>query len=158
MSLDPCEGTCNLDVASAMHATASVPGLFDRIRIQHNGEQISLADGMYVEKTPVALAIKEAEALWPDREIGTVLSLGLDPSSRQAVSMYRAIDVARLFHPSLHFHRLIATDEMRQHDVTSFAKEKTDNLEKKVKHFLRNSRREQLLLQKTLDLIHGGKR
>jgi len=157
-SQHPSEGTCNLDYASAMQATASVPGVVDRIRIQHNGEQISLSDGMFVNNTPVTLAIKEAEALWPDREIGTILSLGLDPSSMKAVSMYRAIDVARIFHPSLHFHRLIATDEMRAHSVTDFEKEHTDILEKKVRDFLRNSKREQLLMQKTLDMFHGGKK
>jgi predicted acylesterase/phospholipase RssA len=155
-----CEGTCDLDLASAMQATASVPGVVDRIRIEHNGEQISLADGMFVGNTPVALAIKEAEALWPDREIGTVLSLGLDPSSQAAVAMYRAIDITRVFHPSLHFHRLIATNVMRDHSVFDFAKEKTDILEQKVKDFIRNDKRERLLIQKTLDLIYknGGDR
>lgn len=148
------EGTCNLDLATAMHATASVPGVVDRVRIEHNSREITLADGGFVANTPTALAILEARYLWPNRQVGTVLSIGLDPSNTVAVDSYRSIDVARLHSPSLHYHRLIATDAMRAHSPAHFAKEKTDLLEQNVRNFLRESETEQLLMQKTLDLLY----
>lgn len=154
------EGTCNLDLATAMHATASVPGVVDSVRIEHNGREITLGDGGFVANTPVVLAIREALRLWPNQQIGTLLSIGLDPSNKVASDSYRSVDVARLHSPSLHYHRLIATDVMRAHSPAEFAKEKTDLLEQNVRKFFRENEREQLLMQRTLDLMYeeGGDR
>ena len=43
---------------------------------------------------------------------------------------------------------------MRTHRPTHFAKEKTDLLEQNVRNFFRESETEQLLMQKSLDLLY----
>ena len=67
-----CPGTSSLRLWQAVEATSAAPFMFPRARI---GRKV-LVDGGMVANDPTLIAIEEAAALWPDRPIGLVVSLG----------------------------------------------------------------------------------
>lgn len=99
------DGTSNLKVWEAMAATSAAPGAFKRVQVEINGESKLLLDGGLCCNCPVAIAIKEAQSLWPNRPIGTVLSVGVDPT--QDALAQAAVDSTRLNHPGLYYQRII---------------------------------------------------
>ena len=66
------EGNSTFRVWEAVRATAAAPGYFDPV-IKDN---LHLVDGAMIYNNPIALAIMEAKALWPDRPIGCLVSCG----------------------------------------------------------------------------------
>lgn len=74
------ESTKTPTLCQAMAATAAVPGLVDRVRLDVNGDQRSCADGFLVSNSPVAIALDEARKLYPTRPLGVVLNFGFGAS------------------------------------------------------------------------------
>lgn len=150
---DALDGTCDIDFPSACHATSSLPGVLDLIKLDYKDKKIVLADGCFVANCPVAIAIKEAQQLWPSRKIGVVLSIGVDRAV--SLSAYKAIDMARIHSPNLTFHRILAFDALREHNGMRFNEEANALLESKTKNYLQNTQREKILLKNTFDALAG---
>jgi len=66
-------GTSRADLSRAVEATSAAPLMFPRTRLR-NGQH--LTDGGLIANDPTAIALQEAAALWPNRPVGLVLSLG----------------------------------------------------------------------------------
>lgn len=66
------DGSATLRVWEAVRATAAAPGYFDPV-IKDN---LHLVDGAMTYNNPIALAIMEAKALWPNQPIGLLVSCG----------------------------------------------------------------------------------
>lgn len=66
------QGNSTFRVWEAVRATAAAPGYFDPVI----KDQLHLVDGAMIYNNPIALAIMEAKALWPDRPIGCLVSCG----------------------------------------------------------------------------------
>ena len=79
------ESTKTVTLCQAMGATAAVPGLVDRVRLDVNGNQRSCADGFLVSNSPIAIVIDEARKLYPTRPLGVVLNFGFGASYSFAV-------------------------------------------------------------------------
>lgn len=86
--------------------------------------------------SPVALAIAEAYRLFPNRPIGTILSIGLDPSQNEFA--YRAVDLARISDESLNFVRLLPSAALL--NVTAIETDiyKIALLEEQVRSYIKN--------------------
>ena len=102
--IDLAESTSNVKLVEAMAATSAVPGLVDRVQIEIDGEKRSLADGFLFANDPTVVALNEARELYPRRPIGLVMSFGFDDNN--ANFSQRAIAIARLSHPNLHYQRI----------------------------------------------------
>lgn len=70
--LPSTSGTNDCEVWQAGRATSAAPTYFEPFEL--NGE--NYYDGGVIANNPVRVALREAESLWPGREIGCVLSLG----------------------------------------------------------------------------------
>lgn len=64
---------CLHKVADALRATTAAPVYFD---VFHDGDGGSFCDGAVLMNNPAAVAVHEARALWPGRELGVVVSVG----------------------------------------------------------------------------------
>jgi len=148
-------GTCDLDLDVAIHATTGIPGISDRVDLKYENEWISLADGGIVSNCPIALAIMEAQQLWPRRPMGVILSIGLDVSQDRFV--YRAFDVARVLSPSCHLYRIIPEKALEGHGPVDRSMKKIAHLEFKSRSYLQTFPREKLLLRRTLELLFQSK-
>ena len=91
---------------------------------------MSLVDGGLAANCPMESAIDEARRLFPNRRLGVVLSLGLDPT--QTPHADRAIDVARLEDPRLEYLRIVPP-VVSQYSFLESDKNKLDEMEKQVK-------------------------
>lgn len=65
-------GTCNLRVWECLRATSAAPGYFDPFV----KDDLNLIDGALSHNNPVAIAIAEAKALWPNAPISCIVSCG----------------------------------------------------------------------------------
>lgn len=148
-------GTCDLDLDVALHATMGVPGISNRVDLKYDNEWISLADGGIVSNCPIALAIMEAQQLWPHRPMGVILSLGLDISQDRFV--YRAFDVARVSSPSCHLYRIVPEKAIEGHSSVDYSMKKIAHMEVKCRTYLQTCPREMLLLRHTLELLFQSK-
>lgn len=148
------DGSSAFTVPKAVHSTSALPAIVPRFRTYHQRKAISLADGGFISVAPVAVTILEAEKLYPNRKIGVILSIGLDSANDR--SCYEAIDIARLTHPNLHFHRIVPTKALEGHGSLDHNLERFAELQAKTKKYIRESERQQLLLSVTLDKIFNG--
>jgi predicted acylesterase/phospholipase RssA len=126
-------GTSDVKLWEATAATSAAPGAFDRVRVNINGKHKSLADGGIVSNCPVAIALKEAQSIWPDRPIGVVLSFGLD--SKENDLNQDAIDAVRLNNPGLHYQRIFMP-EIEDYDFLETDPKKLLEIERKVKNHM----------------------
>lgn len=65
-------GNSSFRVWEAVRATAAAPGYFDPVV----KDGLHLVDGAMLYNNPLALAMMEAKALWPDQPIGCIVSCG----------------------------------------------------------------------------------
>lgn len=100
------DGTSDLGLPDAIHATFASPNVYDHIPISHQeGKVLFLCDGAGSCKCPVALAITEAKNLFPHRPLGVILSLGED--SRQDFFVRRVIEKEKEKSPGLSLYRVV---------------------------------------------------
>jgi hypothetical protein len=145
-------GSSELSLWEAMAATSAVPGGFDRVRVNVNGRPKSLADGGIFCNCPVAIALSEAQSLWPNRPIGVVVSIGADPAENELAQS--SIDAVRLNHPGLHYHRVIVP-ELQEFNFLETDQGKISELEKLVRDHM-NTPIERARLSLTLDMLFDG--
>lgn len=108
-------GTNELFLWEAMAATSAAPILSERIDLEINGVKKRFADGCIVANNPTAIAIIEAQRMWPGRPIGVIMSLCLTNSEKDLVN--QAVDMIKQSHPEIQFCRLepfINTDGFMQ--------------------------------------------
>ncbi len=127
-------GTSQLKVWEAMAATSAIPGGFDRVKVNINGQSRLLADGSVCCNCPLPIALKEAQSIWPNRPIGVVLSFGLD--SLQDPYAEAAIESVRLNHPKLHYERIMIP-QVHEFDCIETDKDKIKEIEECVRNYMR---------------------
>jgi len=132
----------------AMAATASVPLLFDRVRVTIDGKVRELADGTIFQCCPLSLAIDEARRLYPGRPLGVILSLGFKGGEEKFIE--RTIATARIAHPNLHFQRISPEDIMDIFSALETNSEKAATMEAQVKHWMLNTPRVRNLTKVTV--------
>ena len=144
-----CAGSSEVKLWEAVAATGAAPGAFDRVKVNINGKTKSLADGGIFGNCPVAIALEEAQSLWPNRPIGVVLSFGLDPTENDLAQ--NAVDAVRLNNPGLYYQRIIVP-EIADYNFLETDPKKHLEMEEKVKAHMRTPLvRERLTLM--LDLL-----
>ena len=146
---DLIKGTSSIKLSEAIQGTSSAPVAFDRVRVEVDDEMYTLCDGALSCNCPVSLAIAEAKRLYPGRKFGTILSFGLDPSQDRFA--YRAIDLARVDSPSLHFQRILPPlDIIKQASAAESDIYKIADLENHVRKEIRNNPGLRLQLKTTM--------
>jgi calcium-independent phospholipase A2-gamma len=65
-------GTCQTPLWQALRASTAAPGYFDDLPLDDR----RFVDGGIAFNNPAALALHEARALWPNRPLGVLLSIG----------------------------------------------------------------------------------
>jgi patatin-like phospholipase/acyl hydrolase len=70
------EGSRDCYVWQAGQATGAAPSYFDSVKMNVDGREEIFVDGGIVANNPSTLAVKEARKLWPNRDIGCVVSIG----------------------------------------------------------------------------------
>ena len=146
-------GTSDLKLCQAIAATSAIPGAFARERINVNGKSKLLADGGIFCNCPVAVALNEAQSLWPNRPIGVVLSFGLDPTENDLAQ--QSIDAFRLNHPGLYYQRLLVPEVYDKFDFVETDKRKIADMQNIVRDFIRSPLVEARLTQ-LLDILFDG--
>ena len=141
-------GTHNIPICKAMAATSACPIAFARTTfaaLDENGNfQHKLCDGGLVSNSPVTIALREAKTIWPNRPIGTVLSLGLDSNKKEDDANQAAIDIVNAFQSKrnggsqVNYARLVtpASTKMQPAEV---CRTKIDNLEAEARKYTRES-------------------
>mmetsp|Transcript_13412 Transcript_13412/g.15810 ORF Transcript_13412/g.15810 Transcript_13412/m.15810 type:complete len:523 (+) Transcript_13412:98-1666(+) len=151
---DSLVGTSDMGFHVAAHCTASLPGVVDRLVIDHGGKDCSLADGGFIAVCPVSIAIIEAQQIWPNRKIGCIVSLGL--SSKDSLASYRVADITRVNHTDLHYHRLVPIDALEGAQGHEADMQKLAELEAKTREYILNNPGEKVLIKRTLDKLFRG--
>ena len=126
----------SVSIIDAMAATCAVPVVFDRVHINIGGKEKAFADGGLFCNSPVAIAIDEARRLYPRRPLGVVLSIGMSTDEDRFTS--RAIDIARLSNPGLHFQRIVPQEIMTDFDFLETNPEKVAAMGEEVRQFMRH--------------------
>ena len=141
-------GTHNIPICKAMAATSACPIAFARTTftaLDENGNfQHKLCDGCLVSNSPVSIALREAKTIWPNRPIGTVLSLGLESNKKEDDANQAAIDIVNAFQSKrnggsqVKYARLVspASTKMQPAEV---CRTKIDNLEAEARKYARES-------------------
>ena len=129
------KGISNIKLWQAVSATCAIPGVYDQVKVKLDGASLSLVDGGLLANCPIESAIDEARRLFPNRRLGVVLSLGLDPT--QTVYANRAIDVARLNNNGLKYLRIVPPT-ISQYSFHESSKKKLAKLESEVKQYCMN--------------------
>ena len=80
--------------SSASTTSTSTPSTIKSTPRERRKIEVWLADGGLVANDPTAIALREARALWPNRPIGTVVSLGTGSASPLGADE-RSIDPSR---------------------------------------------------------------
>ena len=72
----PLRGTDDATFAEAVAATSAAPTFFPRSELRLAEHDVALTDGGVAFNNPTLLALVEAKTIWPDAEVGCVVSLG----------------------------------------------------------------------------------
>ena len=126
----------SVSLIDAMAATCAVPGVFDRVKINIGGKEKAFADGALFCNSPVAIAIDEARRLYPRRPLGVFLSIGMGTDEDRFTS--RAIDIARLSNPGLHFQRIVPQEILKDFDFIETNPDKVAAMVEEVRQFMRH--------------------
>ena len=148
-----CEhGSSDINIADAIGATAGVPGIARRVRINTTKGAVSLADGGMMCNCPIAIAIDEARRLFPNRPIGVILSLGLDENENHDAQ--RAADITRqLCYPNLTYQRiLIPQSSMVWIGETN--KQKVRAMQKEVEDWILKNEYQRIFTRQTIKRIY----
>ena len=146
------KGSSKLKIWEAMAATSAAPFVFDPIQVNIDDGIKTLVDGGLFSNCPVPIALEEAQSLWPNRPIGVVLSLGLDPS--QDAFAQDAVDAVRLNHPGLYYQRLIMP-EIANFGFLETSPKKLVEMEEMVKGYM-SSPRIRAKVSHLLDMLFDG--
>ena len=148
---DLAESTSNVKLVEAMAATSAVPGLVDRVKVTIDDEPRSLADGFLCANDPTVLALNEARKLYPGRPIGLVLSIGYDDEDVHFAN--RAISIARLSHPNLHYQRIAPKHVFEHFNAAETCLKKIAVLEEEAYEYVDESIGVQRVLDVSLDRL-----
>eukprot|EP01047_Picozoa_sp_COSAG01_P062616 COSAG01_NODE_7988_length_2963_cov_1.445880_1_plen_750_part_10 len=74
------DGTSECEVWEAACATSAAPGYYEPMEI----DGVLYVDGGVTNNNPVEVALKEANSIWPGREVACILSLGCGQKVQQA--------------------------------------------------------------------------
>jgi len=132
-----------------MAATSAVPGVVDRVRLNVDGKQMSLADGMLYCNCPIVIAINEARCLFPNRPLGVIFSIGYGHSETEFVN--RAVEAARLTNPGLHVQRIVPEEILADFSAAATDLRKIAIMEEQVRQYMRGTVRVNRALDVTLD-------
>lgn len=100
---------------------------------------------------PVGLALAEAHRVYPNRPFGCIVSIGLDPNQDRFA--YRAIELARVKTPALHFQRICPLKALESASSAEVDIRKIAQLEQFVRDEIRNDSGVRLRLKKTIQLL-----
>ena len=107
---------------------------------------------MLFRSNPTAIAICEALRLYPGRPLGVIMSLGVDTLEDELSC--RAIDIARQYHPNLHFHRLIPTKVLDKLGYRETDPEVITSFQRELRHFLETDEETNELVDTTIDKLY----
>lgn len=79
-------GTSEARLAQAIEATSAAPFMFPRATLEGRERLGGLSDGGMVANDPTRIALEEAQALFPQRPLGLVVSLGTGATEEGAAS------------------------------------------------------------------------
>ena len=128
----------------------------DEVTVKVDGQQKSLADGMLYCNCPLVVALQEARYLYPERPLGVVISVGYGNNQNEFVN--RAIEVARLSNPNLHFQRICPSDILEKFSATETNMDKISRMRTEVKDYMRTDPRTKRVLEVTLEKLLQQKR
>ncbi len=156
LDFDLAQSTSSVSLYEAMAATSAVPGLVDRVNVNVEGVERYFADGFVYANNPIVLALNEAKQLYPTRPLGLVMSIGFNISNNDYY-VNRAIDICRLSHPSLHYHRICPA-----HIFESISEQETDLkkiavMEEKAFDYVMNNAGVNRLLDVSLEKLFAHK-
>ena len=133
---DPLPGSCQMKLWQAMTATSAAPLACSRVDVTIDNQTKRLADGGCVSNSPIAIAIHEANTLWPNRKIGIILSMGLDQDHEVALNE-KAVEMARKRNPHLKFVRLRPPlDDFTSYETNPM---QIDQMMEVARQYIRNS-------------------
>ncbi|QRW02784.1 nephrocystin-3 protein [Ceratobasidium sp. AG-Ba] len=75
-------------IKEAARATTATPGLFKPVTIIDQGLQLSYVDAGFGTNNPTACMLAEAERVFPDRGVSTIISIGSGRLSSVGISQY----------------------------------------------------------------------
>ena len=153
---DLAESTSNIKLVEAMAATSAVPGLVDRVKVTIDDEPRSLADGYLCANDPTVIALNEARKLYPGRPIGLVLSIGYDDEDVHFAN--RAISIARLSHPNLHYQRIAPKHVFEHFSRAETSLKKIAVLEEQAYEYVDENIGVQRILDVSLDRLFNKKK
>ena len=145
------KSSSSVRLIEAMAATSAVPGLVDRVRINVDGKDRSFADGFVFANSPVAIALNEARRLYPKRPLGVFMSMGFDRDNAHFAN--RAISIARLSHPNLHFQRICPVEVFANFKNNETSLKKIADLEERAFDYVANDNGLNRLLDVSLDKL-----
>jgi len=150
------DGTSDLKLSQAMHATSALPSIFDRVQLQlNNGKTLSLCDGAVICGCPLGIAILEAKSIFPNRPLGVILSIGLSPYQDRLA--FQAVDLARVESPSLHFQRIcLPRDAYKDIKLSESDAQKIANFEAKVDSYMKETLSVRMQLDVTISHLLKG--
>lgn len=145
------ESSSSISFAEAVAATSALPAVFKPIKICPKGKKIELADGGIFCESPVAIAISEAQRLYPNRPLGVIMSIGLD--IREDERTCRSIDIARKYHPNLYYHRVIPHQILSKFNIVESNPDKVAAFEEDLRHFLHTDATTNSFLEATINKL-----
>jgi hypothetical protein len=114
-------GTSRALLWQAVEATSAAPTMFPRC-VSWGRERF--LDGMLIANDPTLFALREARTIWPNRPIGTVLSLGTGDASptaddsAEARRLLKIRQAVQAISPSAKYYRFQPV--LEQHDCSPF--------------------------------------
>lgn len=132
----------------AMAATSAMPLLVERVRVEVDGKEKVMADGMMFQSCPISLCLDQAERLYPGRPIGTILNIGF--GTDEVMLIEKTVEAAKMKHVNMHFHRICPHHIMEKFSPAETDLKKTAKMEDDVKDWLLNNEEVAFEIRKTM--------